>query len=138
VGAQERDGGVPVDRVAAGESAHLHHVPERGAAVLLLHEGFAQMLAEVVVALPHAVNVERDKGAARALLAGSDEDAPHQFVPDERIGDVVFSGAQAHVLEQRHAALREEGVVLGRLTQLSAEVVVERGLVLEIGGRKTG
>ncbi|OQC25407.1 MAG: hypothetical protein BWX70_02476 [Verrucomicrobia bacterium ADurb.Bin070] len=64
VGAQESDGVVPVDRVAAGESAHLNHVPERGAAVLLLHECFAQMLAEIVVALPYAVDVERDKGAA--------------------------------------------------------------------------
>jgi len=138
VGAQESDGGVPVDRVAAGESAHLHHVPERGAAVLLLHEGFAQMFAEVVVALPHAVDVERDEGAARPLLTGADVDAAHQLVLDERIGDVVFAGAQAHVLKQRHAALGEEGVVLRRLAQLAAEVVVKRGLVLEIGGRKAG
>ncbi len=92
-GAQKSEGAVPMNRVTAGEGSHLHHIPECGAAMLLLHEGFTQMFAEVVVTLPHAVDVERDKGAARALLAGSDEDAPHQLVLDERIGDVVFSGA---------------------------------------------
>ncbi len=130
VGAQEGERVVPVDRVSTGELARLDHVPTRRAAVVLLHEGLAQVLAEVVVALPNTVHVDLDDRTSRVLLAGSDVDPPYQLVSNERVGHVVLAGAQPHVLELRDAAFREEGVVLRRLAQLAPEKEIEGRLLV--------